>query len=136
MLTALSKEQLEELKEGVEKLSDLLLGQRKEVCTNLEKAPPQEADRLKEIYVIYNQKLSELEMLRRSCNLKSSEEDHKECTINNVEQYRDVFKEAEVANCYYLPGEENRSEKIMSEEFHGRFGEIHGKELEKKVSIH
>ena len=47
--TALTREQHEELKVGVEKLSDLLLGQRKEVCTNLEKAPPQEADRLKEI---------------------------------------------------------------------------------------
>ena len=44
-----------------------------------------------------------------------------------------MFMEAEVA--YYLPDKENRSEKITSEEFYGKFGMFHGKELEKKMSI-
>ena len=134
--TVLSKEQYEELKVGVEKLTDMLSVQLKEAYTTLGKALPQEVDRLKEKHdVFYNQKLPELNELRRSFNLepayesgnavlsphpeteaegmKFSEEDHKKCTTDNVEQGRDVFIEAEVA--YHLPDKENRSEKITSE---------------------
>ena len=68
--TVLSKEQYEELKVGVEKLTDMLSIQLKEACTILEKALPQEMDGLKEEYdVFYNQKLPELNELRRSFNL-------------------------------------------------------------------
>ena len=141
MQTVLSREQYEELKVGVEKLTDMLSIQLKEACTILEKALPQEMDGLKEEYdVFYNQKLLELNELRRSFNLeptcesgnavlsphpdteadgmKFSEEDHKKCTTDNVEQGRDVFMEAEVAS--YLPDEETKSEEVTSEEFHRR----------------
>ena len=59
--------------------------------------------------------------------MKFSEVDHKKCTTDNVEQGRDVFMEAKVA--YYLPDEENQSENITTEEFHGKFGVFIRKEL-------
>ena len=61
---------------------------------------------------------------------KFSEEYHKVCTTDNVEQYRDVFMEAEVAN--YIPDEETKSEEVTSEEIHGEFNEFTVKELEEK----
>ena len=112
MQTALSKEQYKELKEGVEELSDLLFVRLREVCTNLEKALPQDVDRLRgEHDVFYNQKIPELEELRMYCNLKSafesgyavfvshpeikaekeklSEEVHRQCTMDHMEECKD-----------------------------------------------
>ena len=75
MQIVLSREQCKELKVGVEKLSVMLSIQLKEACTTLEKALPQEADRLKEEHdVFFNQKLPELNRLRRSFNLKPTHE--------------------------------------------------------------
>ena len=142
MQTALTKEQHKELKEGVEKLSYLLLGQLKEVCTNLEKVLTQDTDRLKvEHDEFYNRKIPELNKLRRSFYLepayesgnavlsphpdteadgmKFSVEDNEQCTTDYVEKCKD---------------EETKSEEVTSEEFHGRFGKFTGKKLEGKAS--
>ena len=65
METALSKGQYEALTVGVEKLSDLLFAQLKEVCTNLEKALTHDADRLKvEHDKFYNRMIPELDKLK------------------------------------------------------------------------
>ena len=69
----MSKEQYEELMEGVEAVSELLFVQLKEVRTNLEKTLSWDTDRLQgELDEFYNQKIPELEELRRDCNLKSA----------------------------------------------------------------
>ena len=71
--TALSKEQYKVLTEGVEELSDQLFGQLQEFYTNLEKALPRDADRLKgEHKEFYGQKIPELDELRMDYNLKSA----------------------------------------------------------------
>ena len=63
--TAMTKEQHEELKEGVKELSDLLLEQLKEAYINLKKALPQDVDRLKRGHEeFYAQKIPELDKLR------------------------------------------------------------------------
>ena len=65
MQTALTKEQHEELKVGVEKLSDLLLGQLKVVCNDLEKALPEDVERLKvEHDEFFNRMIPELDKLK------------------------------------------------------------------------
>ena len=71
-------------KVGVEvtELSDLLLVDLKVVCNDLEKALPQDADRLKREHdKYYVQKIPELVELRRICNLKSV------CEVYNLTGY-------------------------------------------------
>ena len=75
VLTALTKEQYGELTEGVKELSDLLFVQLRDVCTNLEKALPQDVDRLKEEHdVFYNQKIPEVEKLKLDLRVKKPPE--------------------------------------------------------------
>ena len=55
----------------VEELSELLFVHLREISTDLEKALPQEADKLKgEHEKFCAQKIPKLEELRRSCNLE------------------------------------------------------------------
>ena len=71
VLTDLTKVQYEELKEGVKELSDMLFVQLREVCTNLEKALPQDVDRLKvEHNELYNQTIPEVEKLKLDLRVK------------------------------------------------------------------
>ena len=73
--TVLSKEQYEALTVGVVEMSGLLFVQLKEVCTNLEKALPHDADRLKEEHAeFYNRMIPNLEELRSYCDLESAYE--------------------------------------------------------------
>ena len=66
---------MERYKVGLEvlELSDLLLVHLREICIDLEKALPQDADRLRgEHDKYYAQKIPELDKLRRGYNLKSA----------------------------------------------------------------
>ena len=75
MQTALTKEQHEELKEGVKELSDLLMVQLTEVYNNLRKVLPQDVGRLKEKHnEFYNQKMPELEQLKSDLRMKKPPE--------------------------------------------------------------
>ena len=75
MLTALTKEQYEELVTGVKELSDLLFVQLREICTNLERVLPQDVDRLKEEHnTLYNQKIPEVEKLKLDLRVKKPPE--------------------------------------------------------------
>ena len=71
MQADLTKEQHEEVKEGVKELSDLLLGQLKEVSTNLEKVQSQDTGRLKvEHDEFYNRVIPELDKLKVDLMIK------------------------------------------------------------------
>ena len=75
MLTALTKEQYEEMVTGVKELSDLLFVQLREICTNLERVLPQDVDRLKEEHnTLYNQKIPEVEKLKLDLRVKKPPE--------------------------------------------------------------
>ena len=115
----------------------MMFGQLGELRKYLEKTLQGELDEF------FDQKIPELIELKQSLTkvlivdeteaegMKFSKEVYKQCTTDYVEQCRDVFMEAKGA--YHLPDEENRSEKITPEEFHGRFGEFTGKDFEKNV---
>ena len=71
MQTDLTKEQHEELKEGVKELSDLLLGQLKVVCNDLEKALPEDVVRLKgEHDEYFNRLIPEFDKLKVDLMIK------------------------------------------------------------------
>ena len=75
VLAVLTKEQYEVLTEGVKELSDLLFIQLREVCSNLEKAMPQDVDRLREVHnEFYTQKIPDVEKLKLDLRIKKPPE--------------------------------------------------------------
>ena len=70
MQTQLSEEQYKELTKGVEQFSDMLYVHLRQLRNNLQKTLSWDTDWLEEeLYEFYNQKLPELEELRRYCKL-------------------------------------------------------------------
>ena len=119
----------ERYKVGLEviELSDLLLVHLREICTDLEKALPQDADRLKvEHDKYYSQKIPELDKLRRGCSLKSAFE------VYNLSGYAGFNLHPEIEAEREKLSEEELEVKDLEEKFMEAEGEKFSEEVELK----